>query len=153
MHAAIRQLAYGTMSDAMEEYLHMSETVGRETLRTFYECRLKATYKKYTRCINKDMIFPGFLVVSIAPHTGLGKPTQLLGKVNIIGVIMMAQQLCLRRLHHLIFGYDMCFCGMSGANNDVAVINVSPISDRLIDGVELNTSFSMKMSTMNTDII
>ncbi|XP_076914575.1 uncharacterized protein LOC143573635 [Bidens hawaiensis] len=36
--AAIRQLAYGTASDAMEEYLQMSVTVAREALHTFCEC-------------------------------------------------------------------------------------------------------------------
>ncbi|XP_076892600.1 uncharacterized protein LOC143544362 [Bidens hawaiensis] len=36
--ATIRQLAYGTASDAMEEYLQMSETVAREALHTFCEC-------------------------------------------------------------------------------------------------------------------
>ncbi|XP_076956177.1 uncharacterized protein LOC143631241 [Bidens hawaiensis] len=35
--AAIRQLAYGTTSDAMEEYLQMSETMAREALHTFCE--------------------------------------------------------------------------------------------------------------------
>ncbi|XP_076959636.1 uncharacterized protein LOC143635773 [Bidens hawaiensis] len=36
--AAISQLAYETTSDAMEEYLQMSETVGREALHTFCKC-------------------------------------------------------------------------------------------------------------------
>ena len=36
--AAIRQLAYGTSSDAMEEYLQMSETIAREALHTFCDC-------------------------------------------------------------------------------------------------------------------
>ncbi|XP_076941824.1 uncharacterized protein LOC143611503 [Bidens hawaiensis] len=33
--------------------------------------------------------------------------------------------------------------GMPGANNDIAVINASPIFDRLIDGVSPDTLFSM----------
>ncbi|XP_076960414.1 uncharacterized protein LOC143636799 [Bidens hawaiensis] len=36
--AAIRQLAYRTTSDAMEEYLQMSKTLGREALHPFCEC-------------------------------------------------------------------------------------------------------------------
>ncbi|XP_076894032.1 uncharacterized protein LOC143546207 [Bidens hawaiensis] len=41
--AAIRQLAYGTASDAMEEYLQMSETVAREALHTFCESVINAS--------------------------------------------------------------------------------------------------------------
>ncbi|XP_076900075.1 uncharacterized protein LOC143554104 [Bidens hawaiensis] len=72
-------------------------------------------YKKYTRCINKDTVFSGCLVASIA-RIGNGKPVLLLGK-------------------HAFFG-------MPDANNDVAVINVSPSFDRLTDGVSPDTSFS-----------
>ncbi|XP_076934157.1 uncharacterized protein LOC143600315, partial [Bidens hawaiensis] len=43
--------------------------------------------------------------------------------------------------------FDLCiwhaFFGTPGANNDVVVINASPIFDRLIDGVSPDISFSM----------
>ncbi|XP_076925898.1 uncharacterized protein LOC143588885 [Bidens hawaiensis] len=47
--AAIRQLAYGTASDAIEEYLQMSEIVAREALHTFCECIPQLYHKKYLR--------------------------------------------------------------------------------------------------------
>ncbi|XP_076907696.1 uncharacterized protein LOC143564244 [Bidens hawaiensis] len=92
-------------------------------------------------CMNRDTVFLVCLVLLIA-HIGIGKSAQLLGKVNIIGVIMMDQQLSLRLLHHLIFGYGMRFFGMPGANNDIVVINASPRFDRLVNGVGPDTSFS-----------
>ncbi|XP_076935698.1 uncharacterized protein LOC143602503 [Bidens hawaiensis] len=46
---ATRQLAYGTVSDAMEEYLQMSESVAREALYTFCECVPQLYHKKHLR--------------------------------------------------------------------------------------------------------
>ncbi|XP_076934286.1 uncharacterized protein LOC143600497 [Bidens hawaiensis] len=125
--AAIRQLTYGTASDAMEEYLQMSETVAREALHTFCECISQLYHKKYLRKPTQRDVqkiyevhhqrhgFPGLLVASIA-CIGNGKPVLLLGK-------------------HAFFG-------MPGANNDVAMINASPIFDRLTHGVSPDISFS-----------
>ncbi|XP_076910445.1 uncharacterized protein LOC143568093 [Bidens hawaiensis] len=47
--AAIRQLEYGTASDAMEEYLQISATVAREALHAFCECIPQLYHKKYLR--------------------------------------------------------------------------------------------------------
>ncbi|XP_076943059.1 uncharacterized protein LOC143613159 [Bidens hawaiensis] len=85
--AAIRQLAYGTVSDAMEEYLQMSATVAREVLHTFCEFILEA-----------------------------------------------AASFDLWIWH--------AFFRTPGANNDIDVINASPIFDRLTDGVSPDISFS-----------
>ncbi|XP_076922702.1 uncharacterized protein LOC143584561 [Bidens hawaiensis] len=97
--AAIRQLAYRTVSDAMKEYLQMSAIVAREVLHTFCECIPQLYHKKYLR-----------------------KPTQ--SDVQKIYEIWHA------------------FFGTPGANNDIAVINASPIFDRLTDGVSPDISFS-----------
>ncbi|XP_076939239.1 uncharacterized protein LOC143607825 [Bidens hawaiensis] len=85
--AAIHQLAYGTASDAMEEYLQMSAIVAREALHTFCEFILEA-----------------------------------------------AASFDLWIWH--------AFFGTPGTNNDIAVINASPIFDRLTDGVSPDISFS-----------
>ncbi|XP_076960409.1 uncharacterized protein LOC143636793 [Bidens hawaiensis] len=47
--ATIRQLAYETASNAMEEYLQMSETVAHEALHTFCKCIPQLYHKKYLR--------------------------------------------------------------------------------------------------------
>ncbi|XP_076893106.1 uncharacterized protein LOC143545032 [Bidens hawaiensis] len=52
--AAIRQLAYGTASDAMEEYLQKSKTVAREALHTFCECIPQLYHKKYLRKLTQS---------------------------------------------------------------------------------------------------
>ncbi|XP_076888649.1 uncharacterized protein LOC143539130 [Bidens hawaiensis] len=97
--AAIRQLAYGTASNAMEEYLQMSPTVAREALHTFCECQ-------YHR----------------GDHDG---PIVILEAVTSFDL----------QIWHAFFGTP-------GANNDIAVINASPIFDRLTDGISPDISFS-----------
>ncbi|XP_076895578.1 uncharacterized protein LOC143548243 [Bidens hawaiensis] len=97
--AAIRQLAYGTASDAMKEYLQMFETVAREALHTFCECQYHQ-----------------------GDHDG---PTVILEAATSFDLWIW----------HAFFGTP-------GANNDVAVINASPIFDRLTDGVSPDISFS-----------
>ncbi|XP_021995400.1 uncharacterized protein LOC110892522 [Helianthus annuus] len=47
--AAIRQLAYGTVADALDEYLQMSERTTRECLYRFCENVVKLYSKKYLR--------------------------------------------------------------------------------------------------------
>ncbi|XP_076949301.1 uncharacterized protein LOC143621903 [Bidens hawaiensis] len=104
--AAIRQLAYGTASNTMEEYLQISETVAREALHTFCESCPVTWQGQYHR----------------GDHDG---PT----------VILEAAASFDLWIWH-------AFIGTPDANNDVAVINASPIFDRLTNGVSPDISFS-----------
>ncbi|XP_076939377.1 uncharacterized protein LOC143608061 [Bidens hawaiensis] len=99
------------------------------------------TYKKYTRCINKDTVFQGCLVASIA-RIGNGKHVLLLGKVNIIGGDHDGLTVILEAAASFDLWIWHAFFGTLGANNDVAVINASPIFDRLTNGVSPDISFS-----------
>ncbi|XP_042029786.1 uncharacterized protein LOC121776669 [Salvia splendens] len=46
---AIRQLAYGTTTDMLDEYLHVEETTGREFLKKFCRGVMEAFYNTYLR--------------------------------------------------------------------------------------------------------
>ncbi|XP_076902323.1 uncharacterized protein LOC143557038 [Bidens hawaiensis] len=115
--AAIRQLAYRTASDAMEEYLQMSATVAREALHTFCECILQLYHKIFEEADSKRHQYHQ------GDHDG---PTVIL---------------------EVAASFDLwiwhAFFGTPGAKNDIAVINASPIFDRLTDGVSPDISFSM----------
>ncbi|XP_076948964.1 uncharacterized protein LOC143621420 [Bidens hawaiensis] len=121
---AIRQLAYRTMSDAMEEYLQMSETMAREALHTFCECITQLYHKKYLR-----------------------KPTQAdIQKIYEQGQYNRCDHDGTTVILEAAASFDLwiwhAFFGMPGANNDIAVINASPLFDRLVNGVGPDTSFS-----------
>ncbi|KAL9999549.1 hypothetical protein Hdeb2414_s0474g00901421 [Helianthus debilis subsp. tardiflorus] len=97
---AIRQLAYGTASDAWDEYLRMSARMCRDSLeisvKVLYLCTGDATcgcqppptFHFYTRPISAYTVFLGCWGVLIA-RTGIGRHVQPLGKGNIIVVTTM----------------------------------------------------------------
>ncbi|XP_076912276.1 uncharacterized protein LOC143570529 [Bidens hawaiensis] len=123
--AAIRQLAYRTASDAMEEYLQMSETVAREALHTFCKCIPQLYHKKYLRKPTQSN--------EACPVAWQGQYHR--GDHDGPTVILEAAASFDLWIWHVFFGKP-------GANNDVAVINASPIFDRLTDGVSPDISFS-----------
>ncbi|XP_076940247.1 uncharacterized protein LOC143609364 [Bidens hawaiensis] len=150
---AIRQLAYGTMSDDIEEYLRISETVAREALHTFCECISQLYHKKYlSRSTQSDV--QNIYEVHQQRHVF----SRMLGSLDCTHGPWEACSVTWQGQYHrndhdgptiileAVASFDLwiwhAFFGMLGANNDVAVINASPIFDRLIDGVSPNTSFS-----------
>ncbi|XP_076943373.1 uncharacterized protein LOC143613585 [Bidens hawaiensis] len=139
---AIHQLAYGIMNDAMEEYLKMLETVACEALYTFYECELTQTdIQKIYEVHQQRHGFPGMLGSLDCTHwdweacqvtwQGQYHRSDYDGPTIIIEVVA---------------SFDLwiwhAFFGMPGANNVIAMINVSPIFYHLINGVGPNTSFA-----------
>ncbi|XP_076949344.1 uncharacterized protein LOC143621963 [Bidens hawaiensis] len=163
---AIRQLAYGTASDAMEEYLRMSETTAPEALHTFYECIPQLYHKKYLRKPTQSDVqkiykvhqqrhgFPGMLGSldcmhwewEACPVAWQGQYHRGGGDHDGLIVILEAAASFDLWIWHAFFG-------MPGANNDVAVINASTFFDRLTDGASPTPHFPRTMSTTNTDII
>ncbi|XP_076958675.1 uncharacterized protein LOC143634498 [Bidens hawaiensis] len=114
--AEIRQLAYGTKSDAMEEYLQMSDTMAREALHTFCE----------------------FLIA----HIGLWEACPVAWQGQYHRGDHDGPTVILEAAASFDLWIWHAFFGMPGANNDIAVINASPLFDRLVNGVGPDTSFS-----------
>ncbi|XP_076926970.1 uncharacterized protein LOC143590351 [Bidens hawaiensis] len=137
----------------MEEYLQMSETMAREALHTFCECIPQLYHKKYLRKPTQADIqkiyelheqrhgFPGMLGSLDCTHWAWEAcPVAWQGQYHRGDhdgpkVILEAAASFDLRIWHAFFG-------MPGANNDIAVINVSPLFDRLVNGVVPDTSFS-----------
>ncbi|XP_076925350.1 uncharacterized protein LOC143588137 [Bidens hawaiensis] len=139
---AIRQLAYGTTSDAMEEYLQMSETMAREALHTFCECEkpTQADIQKIYEVHEQRHGFPGMLGSLDCTHWAWEAcPVAWQGQYHRGDhdeptVIVEAAASFELWIWHVFFG-------MPDVNNDIAVINVSPLFDRLVNGVGPDTSF------------
>ncbi|GJS81787.1 ALP1-like protein [Tanacetum coccineum] len=142
--AAIRQMAYGSTPDAFDEYLQMSEHTARDALFFFNMCIIELYMPKYLRKpTSEDVVkiqqkhnnvhgFPGMLgsidcmhwewkncPVSWKGQYGRGDkkyPTIMLEAVA-------SQDLWIWH----------AFYGMAGANNDINVLDNSPLFDDLLD--------------------
>ncbi|GJZ66423.1 hypothetical protein Tco_0623119 [Tanacetum coccineum] len=142
--AAIRQMAYGSTPDAFDEYLQMSEHTARDALFFFNMCIIELYMPKYLRKPTlEDVVkiqqkhnnvhgFPGMLgsidcmhwewkncPVSWQGQYGRGDkkyPTIMLEAVA-------SQDLWIWH----------AFYGMAGANNDINVLDNSPLFDDLLD--------------------
>ncbi|XP_076901868.1 uncharacterized protein LOC143556434 [Bidens hawaiensis] len=145
--------AYGTASDAMEEYLQMSETMAREALHTFYECIPQLYHKKYLRKPTQSDVQKIYEV-----HQQRHGFPEMLGSLDFMHWEWETCPVSWQGQYHqgdhdgptvileAAASFDLwiwhAFFGMPGANNDVAVINASSIFDRLTDGVSPDTLFS-----------
>ncbi|KAD5317367.1 hypothetical protein E3N88_17313 [Mikania micrantha] len=143
--SAIRQLAYGTCSDSFDEYLQMSERMGRECIYKFCKCVIKLYAKKYLRKPNSHDIqqiytfheevhgFPGMLGSLDCTHWEWDNcPTAWRGQFQrgdhprptFMLEAVASQDLW---IWHAFFG-------ASGSNNDINVLDQSPIYNDLIEG-------------------
>ncbi|KAD4585728.1 hypothetical protein E3N88_23329 [Mikania micrantha] len=122
---AIRQLAYDTSRDSFDEYLQMSERMGQECIYKFCKDVIRLYAKKYLRKPNSHDIqqiytfheevhgFPGQFQRGDHP-----RPSFMLEAVA-------SQDLW---IWHAFFG-------ASGSNNDINVLDQSPIYNDLIEGM------------------
>ncbi|XP_076943296.1 uncharacterized protein LOC143613492 [Bidens hawaiensis] len=109
---AIRQLAYGISSDVMDEYLEMSEKVSRDSLH-----------------------FSRQGIISIYPRKYLHKPT--LYDIQRIYEVHNERH----GLYEMLGSIDCTHVGWDMSNNDINVIEQSPIFEDIIDGVKPTQSF------------
>nr|GFA48083.1 hypothetical protein [Tanacetum cinerariifolium] len=138
--AAIRQLAYDTTSDAFDEYLQMSEHTARDSLTNFNKCIISLYMTEYLRkptledvenVYNKHLTAHGFsgMLVSIdcmhwelknCPVSWERQYDRGDKKYPIIMLEAVASQ-------------DLwiwnAFFGVKGANNDINVLENSPLFD------------------------
>nr|GEZ65973.1 hypothetical protein [Tanacetum cinerariifolium] len=109
--AAIRQLAYGTTPDAFDEYLPTSERTARDSLTNFNKCIISLYMAEYLRKPTLKDVENG--------QYGKGDkkyPTIMLEAVA-------SQDLW---IWHAFFG-------VAGANNDINVLDNSPLFDDLLN--------------------
>ncbi|KAD2805023.1 hypothetical protein E3N88_38400 [Mikania micrantha] len=117
--SAIRQLAYGTSSDSFDEYLQISERMGRECIYKFCKCVIRLYAKKYLRKPNShgiQQIYTFHEEVHGVPGDH-PRPSFTLEAVA-------SQDLW---IWHAFFG-------ALRSNNDINVLDQSPIYNDLIEG-------------------
>ncbi|GKA16699.1 ALP1-like protein isoform X1 [Tanacetum coccineum] len=119
--SVIRQLAYNTSPDALDEYLQMGEHCARDCLDCFNMCII-------------DLFTPEFL-----RKPDVNDVRKLYDAHNRIhglpGVIKKYPTIMLEA----VASYDLwiwhAFFGVAGANNDLTVLNHSPLFDDLLDDI------------------
>ncbi|KAJ9540661.1 hypothetical protein OSB04_027167 [Centaurea solstitialis] len=133
--SAIRQLAYGSDSDASDEYLRMSETTSRDCLENF----CKAIFNESTQCMNKSTACPACLV-ALTVCIGPGNcPVAWRGQFHRgdhAGPTVILEA---------VASYDEwiwhAFFGVPGATNDIIVVNQSPVFNDLFEDKAPDSSF------------
>ncbi|KAJ9552384.1 hypothetical protein OSB04_016429 [Centaurea solstitialis] len=134
--SAIRQLAYETASDSMDEYLRMGETTSRECLKIFLSSDIQAIYALHEQ--QHDL--PGMLGSIDCMHWEWKNcPVAWRGQFHRGDhegptVILEA-----------VASYDEwiwhAFFGVPGATNDIIVVNQSPIFNDLFENKAPDSSF------------
>nr|GEV58243.1 protein ALP1-like [Tanacetum cinerariifolium] len=108
---AIRQLPYGTTPDAFDEYLQMSERTARDSLTNFNKCIISLYMAEYLRKPTLEDVENGQYDRGDKKY-----PTIMLEAVA-------SQDLW---IWHAFFG-------VAGANNDINVLDNSPLFDDLLN--------------------
>lgn len=141
--AAVRQLAYGMPADAIDEYVRMAESTSLKSLEEFCKTIIRIYGPKYLRYptaadiadllrIGEKRGFPGMLGSLDCCHwTWKNCPTawagQYRGKEKKPTIILEA-----------VASYDLwiwhAFFGMPGSNNDINVLERSPLFTELYNG-------------------
>ncbi|XP_022041591.1 uncharacterized protein LOC110944187 [Helianthus annuus] len=150
--AAIRQLAYGTSSDAWDEYLRMSSRMCRESLENFCEGVISLYGRRYLR-----MPTAADVPLLYEAHQRLHGFPGMLGSLDCMHWEWAACPTAWKGQHHhgdhdgptlilqAVASHDLwiwhAYFGMAGTNNNIAVLMSSNLFDDVIDGIAPDTSF------------
>ncbi|GJR13048.1 ALP1-like protein [Tanacetum coccineum] len=149
---AIRQLAYGVTRDPLDEYLQMGNHCARDCLNFFTMCVIELFMPEYLRKPDFDDIqnlytahnnihgFPGMLGIidcmhwerRNCPKAWHGQFAR--GDKNYLTIMLEAVALYDLWIWHAFFG-------VSGANNDLTVLNNSQLFNDLLDDIALVAPF------------
>ncbi|GKB29215.1 transcription elongation factor SPT6 [Tanacetum coccineum] len=121
----IRQLAYGVTPDSLYEYLQMGSHTARDCLDFFTMCVIELFMPKYLR--KPD--FNDIQKLYTAHNNIYGFP----GMLGSIDCMHWEWRNYLKAWHGQF--------GRAGANNDLIVLNNSPLFDDLLDGIDLVAPF------------
>nr|XP_029732097.1 uncharacterized protein LOC115268186 [Aedes albopictus] len=157
--AALRQLAYGSPSDAIDEYVRMGESTARKCLVEFCKTVIHIFGDEYLRSpTNEDLLrllrtgeergFPGMLGSLDCTHWQWKNcPTawagQYKGKEKKPTIIL-----------EVVASYDLwiwhAFSGMPGSNNDINVLERSSIFSDLYNGKTPTINYSINNHTYSS---
>ncbi len=134
--AALRMLAYGTSSDAIEEYVRISGALANDCLKHFVACIVEMYGEEYLRIPNKEDVekileinasrgFPGMLgsvdcmhwFWDKCPRAWAGQMTGKDGKPSLVLEAVATSDLWIWH----------CFFGMAGSANDLNILERSPL--------------------------
>ncbi|WVZ49381.1 LOW QUALITY PROTEIN: hypothetical protein U9M48_000748 [Paspalum notatum var. saurae] len=151
--AAIRMLAYGTPADMLDEYLKIAETTALECLENFVEGVIAVFGTRYLRCpttedmerllqVGESRGFPGMLGSIDCMHwrwencPTAWKGQFVTGRYGVPTIILEALRII------SIFGMH--------SNNDINVLNQSPLFTEVIKGEAPRVQFSVNGKQYNT---
>ncbi|XP_050242112.1 uncharacterized protein LOC126691075 [Quercus robur] len=141
--AALRMLAYGVTADFMDEYVRIGESTAMKSLKKFVKAVVDIFSKEYLRSPNNDDIarllangekrgFPGMLGSIDCMHwkwknCPVAWKGQYSGHIHEPTIVLEA-----------VASYDLwiwhAFFGLPGSNNDINVLERSPIFSELEQG-------------------
>ncbi|XP_071701568.1 uncharacterized protein [Rutidosis leptorrhynchoides] len=144
MTAALRQLAYGYTPDALDEYLQMSERVGRKSLHNFCRCIIDLYANVYLREPTLHDIhrlyegherihgFPGMLGSIDCMHWAWAKCP-----IAWRGQFMRGDHSHPTIMLEAVASYDNwiwhSYFGVAGSNNDINVLNTSDLFNSMLN--------------------
>ncbi|KAJ9543663.1 hypothetical protein OSB04_023370 [Centaurea solstitialis] len=150
--SAIRQLAYGSASDASDEYLRMSETTSRDCLENFCKCIIYLYMRQYLRKPTASDIQRIY-----AMHEQVHGLPGMLGSIDCMHWAWKNCPVAWRGQFHrgdhagptvileAVASYDEwiwhAFFGVPGATNDIIVVNQSPVFNDLFKDKAPDSSF------------
>ncbi|KAJ9554217.1 hypothetical protein OSB04_018262 [Centaurea solstitialis] len=150
--SAIRQLAYGTASDASDEYLRMSETTSRDCLENFCKGIIYLYMRQYLRKPTASDIQRIY-----AMHEQVHGLPGMLGSIDCMHWAWKNCPVAWRGQFHrgdhagptvileAVASYDEwiwhAFFGVPGATNDIIVVNQSPVFNDLFEDKAPDSSF------------
>ncbi|ETI56849.1 hypothetical protein F443_00779 [Phytophthora nicotianae P1569] len=130
---ALRMLAYGASADQLDELIRMAESTVLETLKLFCRNIIRLFTPEYLRKPTKDDLE---ILVENAERGAFQ------GKEKCSTVILEAVASKSLWIWH-------AFYGMPGANNDLNVLERSPLLNDLVNGVAPKISFTVNGATYN----
>ncbi|GKC14024.1 ALP1-like protein isoform X1 [Tanacetum coccineum] len=144
---AIRQLAYGVTPDSLDEYLQMGSHCARDCLDFFTMCVIELFMPKYLRKPDFNDIQKLYTA-----HNNIHGFPGMLGSIDCMhwewrncpkawhGQFGRGDKKYPTILLEAVASYDLwiwhAFFGVAGANNDLTVLNNSPLFDDLLDGID-----------------
>ncbi|KAI3800084.1 hypothetical protein L1987_35392 [Smallanthus sonchifolius] len=154
---AIRQMAYGTASDSFDDYLKMSERTIRSCIYKFSKAIILLYGQKYLRKPSASDI-QQLYAFHEAKHGFVG----MLGSIDCThwdwrncpnawrGQFARGDHPRPSIMLEAVASNDLwfwhAFFGVAGANNDINVLNQSPIFDDMINGTAPDSSFELRGS-------
>ncbi|KAJ9543474.1 hypothetical protein OSB04_023181 [Centaurea solstitialis] len=158
--SAIRQLAYGSASDAFDEYLRMSETTSRDCLEHFCKGIIFVYMRQYLR---KPTATDVRAIYALHEQTH-GLPS-MLGSIDCMHWYWKNCPMAWRGQFHrgdhtgpsvileAVASQDQwiwhAFFGVPGATNDIIVVNQSPIFNDLFENKAPDSSFVVNNTHYN----